>query len=160
MSNVQRTISLGFTEKQVPEGQHICYIYNDDQERLEVMAKYFKSGQEAREKLLYLVDAMTSSEMLNYLEKAGVDFKNAKPGEVTVADAGPAYCPDGFFRTEEMLELVKHFYLGAIEEGYNGARGTGEMSWSLTEGGARYEDLMDYEARLNKLLLRYPYTAC
>src|SRR5210317_1585453 len=106
MSNVQRTISLGFTEKQVPEGQHICYIYNDDQERLEVMAKYFRSGQEAREKLLYLVDAMTSSEMLDYLEQAGVDFKNARPGEVTVANAGPAYCPDGFFRTEEMLELV------------------------------------------------------
>lgn len=160
MSNVQRTISLGFTEKQVPEGQHICYIYNDDQERLEVMAKYFKSGQEAREKLLYLVDAMTSSQMLDCLEKAGVDFKGAKPGDITVSEAGPAYCPEGFFKTEEMLELVKQFYLGALEEGYSGARGTGEMAWSLTEGRAKYEDLMDYEAKLNKLLIRYPYTAC
>ncbi len=160
MNTVRRTISLGFTEKHVPEGQHICYIYNDDLERLEVMAGYFKSGQEAREKLLYLVDAMTSSQMLDYLEKAGVDFKGAKPGEVTVSEAGPAYCPDGFFKTEEMLELVKQFYLGALDEGYSGARGTGEMSWSLTEGRAKYEDLMNYEARLNKLLLRYPYTAC
>ncbi len=160
MSQVKRTISLGFTEKQVLEGQHICYIYNDDQERLKVMAQYLKSGQEAKEKLLYLVDAMTSVEMLEYLEQSGVDFKGAKPGEITVSDAAPAYCPSGFFNTEEMLELVKGFYLGALDEGYIGSRGTGEMGWCLIEGRANHTDLMDYEARLNQLLEHYPYTAC
>jgi hypothetical protein len=153
-------ISLGFSEQQFPEGQHICYIYNDDEERLDVMSKYLKSGMEAKEKLLYLVDVMTSEEMLNHLDKLGVDFSGAKPADFTIADAAPAYCPTGFFKTEEMLELVKDFYLGAVDEGYSGARGTGEMSWCLTQGRANHYDLMDYEARLNGLLQKYPYTAC
>ena len=59
-----------------------------------------------------------------------------------------------------MLDLVRDFYLNSIEEGYSGARGTGEMSWCLTEGFAKKEDLLDYEARLNDLLEKYPYTAC
>ena len=59
-----------------------------------------------------------------------------------------------------MLDLVKDFYLNAVEEGYNGARGTGEMSWCLNNDVAKAEDLFDYEARLNDLLKCYPYTAC
>lgn len=155
-----RTISLGFTDRIVPEGQHICYIYNDDQERLAVMSDYLRSGQQAREKLLYLVDAMTSEQMLAFLEQAGIDFAGARPGSIQVADAGAAYCPSGFFQTEEMLELVKQFYLEAIADGYVGARGTGEMSWCLTEGRVSHYDLLDYEARLTTLLTEYPYTAC
>ncbi len=160
MTTQRRMISLGFSPQKFPEGQHICYIYNDDEERLEVMAKYLQSGQAAKEKLLYLVDAMTSEEMLAHLKELGVDFSDAKPGDFTLADAASGYCPSGFFKTEEMLALVKDFYLGALEEGYPGARGTGEMGWCLTEGRANHVDLMDYEARLNTLLEEYPYTAC
>jgi len=160
MGDSRRTISLGFSDQKFPEGQHICYIYNDDAERLDVMAKYLQSGMKAREKLLYLVDMMTSEEMLNHLGDLGVDFSGAKPSDFTLTDAAPAYCPSGFFKTDEMLELVKDFYLGSLEEGYEGSRGTGEMSWCLTEGRANHYDLMDYEARLNGLLKEYPYTAC
>ena len=55
MEDERRTISLGFSDQKFHEGQHICYIYNNDDERLEIMAKYLKSGMEAKEKLLYLV---------------------------------------------------------------------------------------------------------
>lgn len=160
MEDLRRMIQLGFSAQQVPEGQHICYIYSEDEERLDVMAKYLKSGMEAKEKLLYLVDAMTSEELLGYLKRKGVNFSGAKPGDFTLADAAPAYCPAGFFKTEEMLDLVRDFYLGALKEGYAGARGTGEMNWCLTGGRANHFDLMDYEARLNGLLQEYPYTAC
>ncbi len=160
MKDERRTISLGFSDQRFPEGQHICYIYSDDDERLDVMAKFLESGRSAKEKLLYLVDVMTSQEMLAHLKDLGVDFSGAKPGDFTISDATPAYCPTGFFKTEEMLDLVRDFYLNALDEGYAGARGTGEMSWCLAEGLAKKEDLMDYEARLNDLLGKYPHTAC
>ncbi|HKJ05583.1 MAG TPA: MEDS domain-containing protein [Geopsychrobacteraceae bacterium] len=160
MTKPRRTISLGLSAQEFPEGQHICYIFNDDEERFEVMAKYLQSGHAAKEKLLYLVDSMTNEEMLDHLKNQGVDFSDTKPGEFTLADAAPAYCPSGFFKTEEMLDIVRDFYLGALDEGYTGARGTGEMSWCLTEGRANHLELMDYESRLNTLLEKYPYTAC
>ncbi|MCP3933106.1 MAG: hypothetical protein GY705_28885, partial [Bacteroidetes bacterium] len=146
MKDKRRTVSLGFSDQVFPEGQHICYIYSDDEERMEVMAKYLESGIAAGEKLLYLVDVMTSEEMLEHLEKQGVDFSGTNPDDFTIADATPTYCQKGFFKTDEMLDLVRDFYLNSIKEGYTGARGTGEMSWCLTEDLAKKEDLLDYEA--------------
>ena len=160
MSGQKRMISTGLSDHKFPEGQHICYIYNDDQERLNVMAKYLKSGQQAKEKLLYLVDSMTTGEMLTHLDDLGLDLSNANPADFTLASAAPAYCPSGFFKTEEMLGVVRDFYLKSVGDGYEGARGTGEMDWCLAEGRTNRYDLMEYEARLTGLLKEYPYTAC
>ena len=156
----RRTISLGFTTENVMEGQHICYIYNEDTERLRVMAKFMKSGMLEGEKLLYLVDVITPAEMLDCLEELGVNVKT-KEGGLTVAEAASAYCPSGHFNADEMLDSIRNFYTDAVEkEGYPGARGTGEMSWCLNEGLADEASIMEYEARLNFLVAEYPYTAC
>ena len=66
-----------------------------------------------------------------------------------------------FFDPEEMLEIAKNFYCQATEnEGYTGARGTGEMTWCLADGRVDAYSLMNYEARLNQLLAEFPCTAC
>lgn len=36
----RRDISLGFCDKHFKEGQHICYIYTDDDERRRVLSDY------------------------------------------------------------------------------------------------------------------------
>jgi hypothetical protein len=159
MCRERRTISLGFTQETILEGQHICYIFSDDAERRRVMAKYLESGMLANEKLLYLVDVMTPEEMLDCLEEYGVDVRS-KSQSLTIADAAPAYCPSGTFNIDETLGLVRDFQQDALKEGYTGSRGTGEMSWCLVKGRANEMDLMEYEARLNVLLAEYPYTAC
>ncbi|MBN2294693.1 MAG: MEDS domain-containing protein [Pirellulales bacterium] len=159
-SKDRRTISLGFTDERVLEGQHICYIYKDDSERLRVMAKFFESGLQMNEKMLYLVDAMTPDEMLECLEELGVDVRS-KPAALTMKEAASTYCPHGVFTPQEILDLARDFYLQAVnEEGYAGARGTGEMSWCLVEGRTDRRVLMEYEAHLDILLAEYPVTAC
>jgi hypothetical protein len=60
-----------------------------------------------------------------------------------------------------MLDLVSSFYDQAVlEEGFEGARGTGEMSWSLVDGRTDEASLMEYEAQLNSLVGEYPITSC
>ena len=39
MIQARREICLGFSAETVREGQHICYIYNDEAERRRVMEK-------------------------------------------------------------------------------------------------------------------------
>lgn len=54
MKTKRRRIPLGFTRETVEEGQHICYLYNDDFERRRVMAKYLEPElflQEYRERI-------------------------------------------------------------------------------------------------------------
>ena len=156
----RRTISLGFTGERVPEGQHICYLFRDDSERRQVIAKYLQSGLLTREKALCLVDKMTPDEMLDSLEELGIDARSELAG-ITVSDAAAAYCPHGEFDGEKVLDTLRDFHLQAVErEKYEGTRVAGEASWCLVEGRADIASLMAYEARVNVLLTTYPITAC
>ncbi len=159
MCTPRRTISLGFDDSPVLEGQHICYLFNDDKERLRVISKYLEQGLLDHEKLLYLVDVMTPDEMLDALDELGIDARNKK-GDCQIAEAAPAYCPSGSFNSEDMLDIVKRFYTNATEQGYVGARGTGEMSWCIKNDTVDMQELMTYESRLTGVLEQYPYTAC
>ena len=159
MAATRRDISLGFTPERLHEGLHVCYLFDDDEERLRVMAPFLQSGLDDREKVLYLVDQMTPAAMIRRLDGLGVDARSRDRGLV-VSEAAPTYCPGGTFSGTEMLDVVRDFYLEALANGYAGARGTGEMSWCLVEGRTDLGELMDYEARLNVLLQAYPYTAC
>ena len=155
----RRTVSLGFTDELVPDGQHICYLYNDDSERLRVMAKYLESGIQAGEKLLYLADTMTPEEMLECLQELGVNIQ--QPSQLIINEAVPAYCPQGTFSAEAMLDSLRDFYDQYIADGqYVGGRLTGEMAWCLVKGRVDETSLIEYEARLNLLLVDRPLTLC
>ena len=159
MDKKHREISLGFTSEVFPEGQHILYIFNDDDERRRTMARYLESGLLGGEKVLYLADSITPEELTDHLEGLGVDVRS-READCVLSDATPAYCPNGCFSCQEMLDVVGQFYEKAIEEGYTGARGTGEMTWALQEGRAKMEDLLEYEVELTDILGEHPYTAC
>lgn len=159
MKGIRRRIDLGFSEERVLEGAHICLIYNNEEERRHIMAKFIESGLEGGERFLYLIDTMPIHDFYTAMAGYGLDIDNASTNLI-VKDALPVYCPSGFFSCPDMLDVVGKFYQQALNEGCSGARGTGEMSWSLVEGCCHREDLMEYEAKLNRILETYPYTAC
>jgi hypothetical protein len=154
--SARRNIPLGFTDVEAQEGMHICYIYADEDERREVVSKFLESGLRAREKVLCLLDTPGNLELLDRLADLGVP-----DSALTVMDAARGYCPSGQFRTEQTLDLVRAFYDAAVhEEGYAGARGTGQMAWCLDPALASTRDVIEYESRVNLMLAEHPYTAC
>jgi hypothetical protein len=152
-----RDISLGFTKDRFPEGRHIVYIYNDDLERKKTLAKFLQTGLINNEKVLYLVNDISTDEMRKELIELGVDIDN-KQNDFDLTEGHYTYCPDNYFSGEFMLDLVGKYYDNAINEGYAGARGAGEMSWALEEGRASIPDLLEYEAKLNIILKEHPLT--
>ncbi len=150
----QRKVLLGFTNEPVSEGLHICHLYSDEVERNRVMTKFIGSGLESREKVLCLVNALTPDEMKRNLEEMGMDVSG-----LSALDARSAYCPTGNFDKSRMLEAIRSFYLDALDEGYQGARGAGDMAWAL-ETHASEADLIEYEARVNQIVSDHPFTAC
>lgn len=156
MNQTRRSISLGFTSEQVQEGLHICYIYDDEAERQRVIANFLESGLLANEKVLCLVEDVSPQEMLDAFN--GLDLQD---GALNVLDSLSGYCPSGAFDADVTLNLIRDFYHHAVDrEGYAGARGTGQMAWSLDEDRVSEEKLLAYEARVNALLAEHPYTAC
>jgi len=155
----RREISLGIVPERIREGQHICYLYADDAERLQVTAEFLKSGMEERERVLHLTDTISVEEATRRLGGMGVDLGQLG-GALVVGAAEESQCPAGRLVPSEMIRLLEEFYAGARAQGYSGARGTGEMTWSLRAGRYDLDELMDYEARLNEALVKHPFTAC
>jgi hypothetical protein len=150
---------LDFDVDQFPAGTHVCYIYNDDEERRHVMANYLAAGLAAKERVLYLVATLSPKRLIDWLLEDGCLFDSDSPA-LTVAEAVPAYCLSGAFHAGEMLGFVRRFYLQGMADGYTGVRGTGEMSWCRDRGNSEIDEIFEYEAGLNILIREHPLRAC
>lgn len=156
MCQVNRHVSFGYTEQKFPAGTHICYLYNDERERQQIMAQFVESGLQAGEKVGYLVDTPSPLGMDTYLSQLGLSTPpNLKPGQLVLTQAERTYCPDGAFMPERMIDYWRSWYSQALDERFAGVRATGETSWILN-GNPGIERWIEYEAMLNLLVEEYP----
>ena len=143
----RRRISLGFSPEEFYEGEHICLIYSDDKERLATMAKFFSSGLEAGERIFYAAD--TPEAFMDAMTRYGLDSANFEH-DFSLAEAYTAFCPDGHFTASHIFDNMANFYQIAVDEGYTGARGGGEMTWASLEDRAEMDKWIELEARRNQ----------
>jgi hypothetical protein len=152
-------ISLGFDTEKYPMGTHMCFIFNDEDERRWVMSKYIQSGLDDNEQVSYFVDTMSPEDLKAWMRDLGVALPDELDGrQYRFLQAEQTYCPDGTFNVDRMIATVGEAYHRSIAEGYAGARLTGEMTWSK-RGLAGSEGLAEYECRLNVLVRTVPTTA-
>ena len=152
-TNQRRDVSMGFSDQKFPAGTHMCLIYDDDEERRKLIAKYLDAGLREREKVAYFADTMSVDEVRDWL--AGMGVKVPKDDQLTIASAEKTYCPNGKFVPNEMMDGLRALYQGSLDEGYAGARASGEMSWAL-RGIPGSERLIEYENLLNVVFATYP----
>jgi hypothetical protein len=150
-----RQVSLGFTPDQYPEGTHICYLYDDDEERKRFMSAYVSSGLDGLETVTYIADV--APDLLKpAIEALGAGSSQAHRNHFVAASAVDTYCPDGHFVPDRMLERLRDMY-ALHPAGCAGARVTGEMTWAL-RGIPGSDRLIEYEGRINDLSQTYPTT--
>ena len=138
--------------RQLRPGDHLCCIYQTEQEHRLLLTSYMRQGLERGEKVLYIVDARTAEEVLGYLTRDGVDAApHLEEGRLVILDADASYLKDGVFDPDGMIALLRQKTEQALEEGYASLRVTGEMTWAL-RGRDGSQRLMEYEAKLNRFL--------
>lgn len=153
-----RMVSLGFTAELFPPGTHMCYLYNDEAERLEVMSGFVRSGLEASEKVAYFVEEMSPQGLRDYFAGLGIALPEGDNyAQLDIDPAVDVYCPDGSFSPDRMLDRLRSAYDGGMEESFAGVRLTGEMHWAL-RGLPGSERLAEYESRINLLVVDCPLT--
>jgi hypothetical protein len=153
------TISVGFSRERFHEGAHMCLVFRDESERREIVSKFVQSGLLEGERVLYFADIVEPREVVDWLGTLDVDVSPALASQAFSVDAAAeTYCPDGTFDPDRMCGKLKDAYSTAKTEGYPMARVTGEMSWAL-RGYPGSERLMEYEARINKVVQTHPITA-
>jgi len=158
VSWINSEVDLGFAKLTSPGGLHICLIYNNEEERKEIIQNFVQSGLSSFEKVLYFADQPKPLDVTEWLKDYNVQIGDLhKPEQLQLATAFEIYTPDGIFEPDVMLSKLETIYHSAKEAGFHGCRGSGEMSWAL-QGLHGSERLLEYESRINNVLIDHPLT--
>lgn len=130
-------------------GDHLCFIYQTDEEHKQVLTSYIEDGFSSNHQVLYITDLNNDNGTKhNFL---GRDIsKDLFPNEnqFLIKSYKETYSLDGFFEPEKMIDLLQDQTDQALKQGFNGLRITGEMSWIFHDLIPK-EKLVGYEAMLN-----------
>ncbi len=156
--SAQRMINMGFTEEAFAAGTHMCYIYADDDERSEIVPRFVESGLHQGEVVSYFADLPRAEDLPAHLSRLGIRISpESSAGRFEAELAHRAYCPDGTFVPQRMLDRVRELYLESVRTGYSGARISGEMTWAL-KGLPGSDRIIEYESGLNGVVRECPAT--
>jgi hypothetical protein len=143
-----REISLGIGDCYLPRGQHICGLFSDDEERIRTLARFWRAGDVDDDKFLYITDTASPAKLARRFAAHGAGL--GPESHASMVPSAATYYPEGRFDPEAATGALRDFCLGALGEGFAGARGASEMSWALRRvpGCGR---LIEYELQLNDL---------
>jgi hypothetical protein len=142
------------------QGEHICSIHESADEQVATAADYLADGLRAGARALYVGESEAAFDRLRAaLDGAGIDAAVAeKVGALLLRTHAEAHLQDGAFDSERMLAFLNEAIEEALEDGFAGLRGCGDMSWLLGDAPGT-EQLLEYEAHLTRFFLRTPAAA-
>lgn len=157
MNDQEWKTDLGFTQEIIPECNHLCLIYDNEEQRRKIVSEYLAAGLKRGELVGYFADATPREDVLAWLSETGVDFLKAEEdGAFGIVKAEDAYCPGGRFVPQEVLDRVAARYTMLKQTDYTGSRVTGEMSWVLRDIPDS-DRLLEYEVGLNMIDETFPH---
>lgn len=149
------SIALGIPGVQLAPGDHVCAFYPSRAERDEILIPYLREGLEAGDKCIAVVDSSGPESVLAAIG-AEVDLGPfLGRHQLDVQRSEETYLRGGRFATDSMLDFWDRSIGAAIAGDFDFARAVGEMTWALRQLPG-VEELVGYEARLNRFLPRYP----
>ena len=135
--------------------RHVCAFFNSRDEQNKVLMPFFKEGMDRGEKIFHIVDARLREDHLRACRESGMNVDEAiNRGQFEVRHWEDAYLKDGHFDADRMLRTVEEA-LQAGHEKYKLTRLMGNMEWAL-EPVPGVTDIVEYEAKLNYILPKYP----
>jgi len=131
-------------------GDHLCCIYETDDEHRIIITSFLQAGLKRGEKVLYIADARTAETVLGFLRNDGVDVDHYTAHEqLTILTHNDSCTRDGVFDPDRMIATLQAETERALAAGYAALRVSGEMTWAL-RGLSGSERLIEYEAKLNR----------
>jgi len=145
-----------FPDLSVPLGTHIASFYRNLSQLRSVTVPFICKGLEQGDKCVCVVEEETKDGLEEVLQGQGVDVEaTVASGQLSIHIADETYLSPGYFSPEKMIEYYEGVLRTAIEEGYRVIRVSGEVNWAL-RACPGVERLMEYEAKVHKMLVRYP----
>lgn len=132
-------------------GDHICALYETEEEQLAISAAYVADGLRRGERCFYVARSPAAlGRFRSALRELDVDAgAMVRLGALIEATSAEAHLAGGRFDSERMIGLLNDAVEAALNAGFNGLRTCGDMSWLLEEAEGS-EQVVEYEALLNQ----------
>jgi hypothetical protein len=148
------SVHLGFSDRSVPAGSHICVFYSDPAARDEIVMPFLAQGLRTGEKCICVLASLGPQEVLARLgHHVDLDL-SVERGQLELATPADAYLPTGKFVPDDMLSFWKNAATAAQAADYGFARAAGEMPRELDADARR--QFIQYEARLTEFVADLP----
>lgn len=137
--------------KQDTAGGHICGLFETEDEQLAIAADYVAEGLRRGERCFYAAASPAALARFRVaLDARGVDSGAAfRRGALVLTTNAEVHLAGGRFDSERMLRLLNNAVEAALNDGFQGLRTCGDMSWLLEEPEGS-EQVVEYEAFLNQ----------
>jgi excisionase family DNA binding protein len=163
MNKSKKSVKTGITA--IPflnQGTHICHFYKDREELNNAIIPYIKAGLLANEKCIWITaDPLDIEQAMAELKKrlAGID-DYISTGQLLIAHYDSWYITHGRIDIDSLLKRWIEAESIALDEGYDGLRAAGIMSWVQRENRndlVRYEEAVESIIRKRQILALCSY---
>jgi PAS domain S-box-containing protein len=133
--------------------EHLCLIYDTQEEQFAAALPYLRIGLERGEKCLYIVDENTAAGVLDALRRGGTDVDHyLGSGALTITHKQEAFLKQGRFDPDWMIGFLTQATADAGAARFSGLRTLlGEMTWVLGASNGTGA-LIEYESKLNRFV--------
>lgn len=148
-------IDVGVPGVEIEQGDHICAFYPTQLDRNEILMGYLMTGIEADNRCVAVLD---SHDLVEFEADLALTTAAAppSPGQVTLLDERQTYLAEGgLFSAPRMCHFLESSVKAAMADGFGLTRLVGELTWAADQL-ACVEELLHYEAQLNRCLHDYP----
>jgi hypothetical protein len=140
------------------QGDHACAFYASPHEQFSAAIEFFHGGLSRGERCLYIccepVDAIRAA-----LARALVDVDaEERRGALVLSTKHDFYLKDGTFDPDKVFSSIYDIVEEALNAGFSGVCGAGDMSW-LLESFPGSDRILEYEARLTQFCQSNPLVA-
>ena len=144
---------MGSMSRDFAQGDHVCALFDDEEELLIVAAGYVAEGLRHGERCLF---AGRSPDLLErfrtVLRTFGIDAdRMVSERALLEMTYSQAHLAGGCFDSERMLRMINAAVEDALNAGFQGLRTCGDMSWLLDEPEG-CDQAVEYEILLNQLV--------
>jgi hypothetical protein len=135
----------------IQPGDHICVLYETEDERLRIAAEYIAEGLRSGERCIYVSHSSdTVPGFHHHLRQAGINPNEWKTRSALIhLIHAETYLVDGVFDAERSLHMADESVEQALDAGFAGLRVCSDMCW-VAEGVEGTEQVVEYEALLNQ----------
>jgi hypothetical protein len=136
--------------------RHVCALFHNQDQEDKMLVPFLKEGLDRGEKAFCVLDPQVRMHLLQKLSDVGVEITLAEErSQLEVKEWERTIVRGGRLDQNTLLELIEEVLRQGREQGFPLTRFVARMDWAL-DYGLRINDLVEFEARVNHLLEKFP----